>query len=169
MKAKLYSVLILLSSSIYLILVYKGYKEQNIDLNAIEKHAGRVLSVRETIRKSSKNNSKVFFINIEGLGQMLGVYRMSKDYNDLLVSIKTGDFVTVYFNKDYSNDINIDLVQLEKAGRIIIDKKEFQKKESALIWIGLLGTAYSIFLSVNYYRKNVLKRQEKRGMDELRI
>lgn len=164
-RAKIYSFLILLTSLIYLILVFIGYKNQNIDLNSVRKQTGKVIAFGEAIRKSTK--AKVFYIEIEGLYQRLGVYRASKNYQDILSAINKGETVTAYFNDDFSGDINIDLIQLEKKSKVIIDKREFEGKESVLIWIGLLGIAYTIFLSVRYHRKNVLQSKNESEFEEI--
>jgi hypothetical protein len=111
---------------------------------------------RETIRKSGKNRPKVFYVDIDGLEQRLGVYRMTRNYETILNKLNTGDTITVYYKNQSPCDVNIDLVQIERNNTVLLDKKEYMKKESALIWIGLLGGVFSVLLSLWYLKKHVL-------------
>jgi hypothetical protein len=70
--------------------------------------------------------------------------------------IQPGDIVTVYYlGQSSDSNINIDLVQIEKSGQIIVDQKEYKEKESFLIYIGLIAGLFSVGLSVWYYNKHV--------------
>ena len=75
--------------------------------------------------------------------------------------IHIGDKLIVHYRNDNSNQINIDLIRIEKNGLEILGKEEFQKKESALIWIGIIGGVFSIFLSINYYYNHVVNKRRK--------
>ena len=157
-KAKkiFYFVLIFLSSGLYFFLAFKGFKDQSIDLTTLKKYTGQINSVGETIRKSGKNRPKVFYVQLEGLEQRLGVYRMSRNYESILNKLNAGDTITAYYKDQNPCDVNIDLVQIEKHNTIILDKEEYMNKESSLIWIGLVGGAFSILLSIWYLKKHVL-------------
>jgi hypothetical protein len=123
-----------------------------MNLAQLNKFTGEVISKGEKTRYS-KRNAKVFYVSLKGLPQTLGVYRMSKDYEDLLRGVNRGDVLTVYFRTDHSNEINIDLVQIEKEGKIVLNKKEFEAKESSLIFIGLIGGLAFVGLSIYNYKK----------------
>ena len=92
---------------------------------------------------------------------------MSRNYNDLLAEVKEGDVLTVYYKRNTSNRINIDVVQMEKNGRIILSKSEFEKKESSLILLtliaGLLFVAGAIYNYKKYFinRNRTLKKETK--------
>lgn len=86
---------------------------------------------------------------------------MSKDYEDLLRSVSRGDVLTVYFRTDHSNEINIDLVQIEKEGKIVLNKKEFEAKESSLIFIGLVGGLAFVALSIYNYKRFYFSKEKR--------
>ena len=158
-KFTIYSIIIFLTSGIYFLLAYKGINSQSIDLKTLDKFTGRVNERGVADRKSSKHTSRVFYLTIHGLPETLGIYRMGKNYSGLIDMIQPGDIVTVYYlSKTTDENINIDLVQIEKDGQIIVDESEFKKKESALIYIGLIGGLFSVGLSVWYYNKYVRQR-----------
>lgn len=157
-KHNLKSILILLSSGIYFSLAYIGLKSQNIDLSTLSKHVGVVENVGETYRIGSKGRkSLVFFVDLNGLNQRLGIYRMDKDYDDLHRNIMLGDQIKVYYEHHKSNEnVNIDLVQIEKNDFIVYSKNEYEKKEGALIWIGLIFGSLSVLISILYYKKKLI-------------
>ena len=165
-KKIFYFVVICLSSGIYLALAYKGYKDQNIELKTLKTYTGQISSFGETIRKSGKSRPKIFYVDIDGLEQRLGVYRMTRNYESILNKLNTGDTITVYYKNQNPCDVNIDLVQIEKKNVVLLDKKEYIKKESALIWLGLLGGVFSILLSFWYLKKHVLILFKDNGRNE---
>ena len=59
----------------------------------------------------------------------------------------------VYYkpSSNKTENINIDLIQVEKEGYILINKTEYEKKESALIYIGLIGGIGTLFFSIRFY------------------
>lgn len=157
-KHILISIFIFFTSTLYFFLAYIGYKHQNIDLSDFKNHSGIVEKTGETYRIGSKGRrSLVFFVDISGLNQRLGIYRMSKNYENLHKNIKYGDEISVFYEPHKSKEnVNIDIIQIEKKGNIIYPKEEYSKKESALMWIGLIAGFFSVFFSWKYFRKNVL-------------
>ncbi len=149
-------ILILLFSGLYFAVAYKGYKDQSIDLKTLKTFTGRISSFGETIRTSGKYRPKVFYVDIDGLEQRLGVYRMTRNYETILDKLNTGDTITVYYKNQNPCDVNIDLVQIEKNNAILLDKKEYLNKESSLIWIGLLAGVSSILFSLWYFKRHIL-------------
>lgn len=160
-KFIIYSILIFLSSGIYFLLAYKGFSSQKIDIKTLDKFTGKVNERGITERRSSKHSSKVFYLTIDGLQETLGIYRRKKNYNELIYKIHPGDIVTVYYlgskSDNKHNYINIDLVQIEKHGQIIVNQTEYKEKESFLIYIGLIGGLFSVGLAVWYYNKYVVQ------------
>ena len=130
-----------------------GIKNQNIKLSDINKYSGKVVLTGETIRPG-KINSKVFFVSLSGLPQTLGVYRKSGNYHDLSSQIKKDDVLTVYYKRNSSNKINIDLVQIEKGDLVILNKREFEKKQSFLIWVGLIGGTICMVSGIYNYKRH---------------
>jgi hypothetical protein len=158
-KFTIYSAIIFLTSGIYFFLAYKGFSSQSVDIKTLDKFTGPVSERGVADRKSSKGTSRVFYLTINGLSETLGIYRMEKDYAGLIDEIQPGDTLTVYYlSKATDENINIDLVQIERRGQIIVDQNEYKKKESALIYIGLIGGLFSVGLSIWYYNKYVGQR-----------
>jgi hypothetical protein len=150
--------LVLLSSIIYFFLAYIGYKNSNINLNQIDSKIGIVEKVGITQRIGTKGEkAKVFFIQLDNVEEKLGVYRMSKNYNNLIQNIKIEDKIKVYFKSkiDKRENVNIDLVQIEKGGKIILLKNEFENKQSFLIYIGLFFGIGTVIYSQLYYMKKL--------------
>jgi hypothetical protein len=157
-KRTLASIFLFLSSFIYFFLAYIGYKKQHINLNDYDKTESVIIDKGIEYRHGSKGRkSQCFYILLRESFKKLGVYRMSKDYQDLLRKFNIGDTVTVYYrdNNNRSENINIDLVQVERNGQILLDKKEYERKESSLIYIGLIGGIVTILLSYLYYKRKI--------------
>jgi hypothetical protein len=83
---------------------------------------------------------------------------MNKNYETLLNNIYNGDTLTLYYIDNKSNEINIDLVQIDKDKLIILDKEEYIKKESSLIWIGLFGSIFSILNIIRFLKKDLSEK-----------
>jgi hypothetical protein len=155
-KYTIYSIIIFLTSGIYFLLAYKGYTSQTIDIATLDKFTGRVVERGVADRWTGKLTTRVFYVTIEGLTETLGIYRKEGNYSGLVKEIQPGDNITIYYlGKSTNETINIDLVQLEKNGEIIVDQKEFKKKESFLIYLGLTLGLLSVGLSVWYYNRHV--------------
>jgi hypothetical protein len=153
-KRKVGSIILFLSSFIYLGLAYVGFSKQNIDLRDYDKIEGVIADIGIDYRLGSKGRkSECFFILLKSMEKKLGVYRMSKDYQDLIDRFAGADSVTVYYksNNNNSERINIDLIQVESKGTILLDKKEYEGKESFLIYIGLFAGISSVILSILFY------------------
>jgi hypothetical protein len=95
---------------------------------------------------------RVFYLKINGLDKTLEIYRMKNNYQGLLNELSTGIEVTAYYE-------DTQLVQLEKNGNVIIDSSEYKKKESALIYIGLVTGIGSVLASVWYFKKHVVTKR----------
>jgi hypothetical protein len=154
-KHVLSSILFALTSILYFFLAYIGYTKQNIDLTTKAQHENYVTSKGIGIRYGSKGRtSNVFYMTLKDLEEKIGVYRMSKDYSDLLSKINVGDKLRVYYkpSKNTTENINIDLIQVEKDGKVLISKTEYEQKESFLIYIGLIAGFGTLFFSYRYYK-----------------
>ena len=156
-KPIVHSFSILVLSSLFFFVAIKGCQNQNVDLSKVNRHKGTVTSTGETLRES-KLRPRIFFLTLKGLPQMLEVYRMSRNYNDLLAEVKEGDVLTVYYKRNTSNRINIDVVQMEKNGRIILSKSEFEKKESSLISLTLIAGLLFVAGAIYNYKKYFINR-----------
>jgi hypothetical protein len=148
-------------------------KDKNINLNQVDKIISQVENKGIDYRHSSKGQkSKVFYIKLKNLNEKVGVYRMSKEYDDLISKININDELTVYYkeNNNDSENVNIDLIQIERNGIVLLEKKEFEKKESALIYIGLIAGFFSTGYSLYYLkRKTSLLKKEKKKLNKKNV
>ena len=149
-------IVIVAFSGLMFSLAYKGYKHQNIDVENLKTHTGRIELAGKILKKSSKTRSIVFYMKLNSLEQKLGVYRMNGDYNSLLNNLHVGDTISVYYQEQEPTDININVVQIIKNKSIVLDPSEYIKKESSLIWIGLISGTILLLISFWYLRKYVL-------------
>jgi len=143
------------------LVIWMGFMNQNIDLNHLNKFEGEVIDRGTTIRKAKRirdPDASVFFVNVRGLNQTLGIYRMSGNYSDLIEKINPGDSITVYYKFQERTDINIDLIQVEKDGRVLVEATEYETKESSLIYIGFVALILNIGYSIYYYRDKTKKK-----------
>lgn len=144
-----------LFSLLFFFLAYIGYEKQNINLSKQDQFESIIIDKGVDFHHGSKGQkSKVFFISLKNLDENLGIYRMSKNYNDLLQKVNIGDKVKVYYqsNSNESENINIDLIQLERDRKIIIDKSEYEDKEGILFYIGLIAGFFLLYLSYRSYK-----------------
>ena len=153
------SILIFFLSLVFLCLAYFGIIEQNIDLDKCSQTTSLVDHRGMDFRIDSKNRkTEVFYIKLADLQEKIGVYRMSGNYEDLLSNIKAGDTLKVWYfdNSDETENVNIDLVQVEKDKEIILEKNEYERKQSSLIFIGI-GGFIGFMLILYFNRKHYIK------------
>lgn len=152
-----------LLSILYGFVIKIGFDKQNINLEKTQKAINVVEHFGITTHYGSKGKkSSVFYIKLKDLNEKIGVYRFSKEYDDLLNLINNGDLITVYYyqNSNKRENVNIDLVQIEKENKILFSKSEYEKKESALIFIGIAGIIANIII-LYYSRKRYFKKIKK--------
>jgi hypothetical protein len=154
---------LILLSFIYIFLIKIGFEKQNIDLRNTKKVTSIVEDCGIDIHRGSKGKiKKVFYVKLKDIDEKIGVYRFSKKYNDLINTIKNGDKITVYYIGKIRprENVNIDLIQVEKNKKVLLEKSEYEKKESSLIFIGIGGLiAHAIIFY--YSRKKYLKTAKK--------
>lgn len=144
-----------LFSALLFLVSYIGYEKQNIDLSKQNQYEEIIIDKGIGIHYGSKNQkSNVFFITLKNLNENLGIYRISNDYKDLLQKVNIGDKVKVYYEElsSTSENININLIQVEKDGKIIISKNEYEKREGSLFYIGLIGGLVFLYITYRYLK-----------------
>ncbi len=143
---------------IYIVLIFKGYLSQNTDLKHTDSLTSTVENRGVDFRFGGKSKSKVFYTKFRDVKKKLGVYRMMKNYEALIETIHIGDTLTVYFkdNDNLFENVNIDLIQIERNHRVLFAKSEYERKEASLIYLGLLGMVTNFFI-VYHARKTYVK------------
>ena len=146
-----------LFSLILFVLAYKGIREQNMDINDCSKITSVILDKGTAYRKGSKGSSLCFYLQLKDAHKLLGVYRMSQNYDDLIHTFNIDDTITAYFidNSNTAENINIDLVQVEKGKEVLLPKKEYERKERWPIYIGVIGGTFMMLMAYLYYKKKI--------------
>ena len=150
-------------SLLYIFAIYIGIEKQNINLEKTIKFTNTVENFGVDYYYPNRGaKSKVFYVKLKDLDQKLGVYRMSKKYNDLLQLFKVGDMITVFYygKSNKKENVNIDLVQIERNEKTLLSKSEYEKKESFMIYIGIGGLITNFFI-IRHYRRKFLSPIQK--------
>ena len=96
----------------------------------------------------NQSNLKAISIVIVVLFSGFLFFIPSHYYSDLLDSLRNGDIVTVYYRPLSTNPIDIDVFQVEKNGKKIVDYADYSKNHatasSALVVIGSVCLLFGI-------------------------
>ena len=156
------TLVLLLSSLLYFFLAYKANLKLLKNLTEYEKLSGLIVDKGIDFRYGTRGRkSKCFYIYLDNLrNQKLGVYRFSKNYSDLQASLNVDDSVTVYFidKPDKGENINIDLVQIEKSNLIVLPKQEYDNKEKRFFILMIIVGLVSVLLSYLYFTHKIFKK-----------
>ena len=73
---------------------------------------------------------------------------MFRNYDKLFESIKIGDKIKIFYkpNIDKKENINIDIIQIEKDGNVILSKSEYQTKNRILMTCGIVACLYLVLM-----------------------
>ena len=159
MTEKILSLLLsILGLALFVVLTMLFYEEQKVNLSQYNKYESTVSDKGTALRYyNKKKNQKVFYIKLNGLDKKVGVYRIFKNYNDLLKNVNVGDKLKVFCksNSEINENINIGVVQIEKNDKIILNKSEYQTKYRILMFFSIFACLYIILaiISVIKYGK----------------
>ncbi|UMY64661.1 MULTISPECIES: hypothetical protein [unclassified Flavobacterium] len=162
-KYFLSSTLLIALSFLYVLLIKIGIDKQNIDLEKVNRISGVVEHSGIDIHYGSKGRtSDVFYIKLKYLDEKVGVYRFSGKYEDLLQLVKAGDSITVYVSgkANRRENVNSNVIQIEKGTEVLLSKTEYENKESTLVYIGI-GGLISHAIIFYYNRKKNLRLRKK--------
>jgi hypothetical protein len=153
--------ILVLSSLLYFFLAFKSIKKLNKQLGDYEALTSVIVKKGIGFRRGSKGKkTKCFFVYLENLqNQKLGVYRFSKNYTDLEDALQIGDTVSVHFidKPDRGENINIDLIQLEKNRVVVLPKSEYDNKEKRFVLLMITVGLVSILLGYLYFKREIFK------------
>ena len=159
MPEKILSLLFsILGLVLFVILTMIFYENQRVNLMEYSKYENIVIDKGTALRYyNKKKNEKVFYVKLNGLDKKVGVYRMFKNYDDLLKNVNIGDKIKVFYksNSEINENINIAVIQIEKNNEIILNKSEYQTKYRILMFFSILACLYIILaiISVIKYGK----------------
>jgi hypothetical protein len=121
------------------VVAVEGYKNSKVDLTKADAYEG-IISARGTKEIPSDNgDTEVFYFSLKGFPQQLCTYHVSRDYSTLLKEMNVGDRVKVYYKKSSSSGINMDVYQIEKGSKVLLDKEQYEGQGKAVIYIGVIG------------------------------
>lgn len=126
-----------------------GYNNSHVDLSKVDSCKGYVTD-EAIVLKRGKMNLNVFYFRINGTNENFASYNIHQDYSKLVDNIKIGDDLKVYYKKTQSTDYNLDVIQIEKKGKIILPKNEFESKEYSLIYIGIIGGLAMLIIFIKF-------------------
>lgn len=139
----------LLISSAVLLIGAAMLRENAVDLQNAVKDTGRI---------GSRQIGKYFSFTLTGSSPTYYVYRPSRNYDDLQNSLAIGDSITVY--ADNSATANLQVGQIEKDGRVVVDKELLEGQNTVGGVIALLGGLGMIGAGVWQFKRS--KRQNHR-------
>ncbi len=102
-------------------------------------------------RSSSRTSSKkCFYLRLKKQPQKFVVYRINRNYDDLMQLVALGDTLTIYYNRDSEKkNTDADVYQIEKGNNILVNKKEYDEKgrkmKKAGLAIGILIMLGALF------------------------
>lgn len=140
----------------------KSDAEDKVDLQDLSHYTGQLTKLYPAYKKSSSTGSTYKFValEIDGLDEVMGVYRPEQNYSDMFRNVKIGDTVKIYYrhhSKDYDKFIsgvyfNSDIYQLDinQNNYLKIDKvKETHSKGNIAVTIiaifMFLGAIFILF------------------------
>lgn len=155
---ELNSFFILLTSILYFLLAYNGCKNQNTELYTLSHEIGEVTYVNANayMISSRGNKSKIFSFKTNISTQKFSVHRRNEDYADLVRKIKLGETIEFYFKAE-ENQIDIEVHQIEKGGKVILSQSEFKEKHYFYMWIALIAGIGTVIFATYYYILNSKK------------
>lgn len=149
-KKILGSFFLILVLGLFLLLTFIFYDKQRLSLEDLNVYENVVMQRGTT---SSEKDQKVFYFKLYGLEEKMGVYRKFKNYDNLLNNINVGDRLKIYYipTFDKRENINIDVVQIDKNEENILSKSEYQiKYRLMMIVFACICIIYYIFCLIKY-------------------
>lgn len=109
--------------TLMILAVNKSNNNDKVNLQSLSYHKGQLLRFYTAYKKSSSTGATYNFValQIEGLEDIMGVYRKEQNYSDLLNNLRVGDTVLIYFKQHSKNydrfstgvNFNSDIYQLD--------------------------------------------------------
>lgn len=127
-----------------------------IDLNQATKKSGKVEEIFLTRNNNKASRSlplEKVAIKVDGVNQFLCYYKLTDNYKHIMSDIKVGDFITVYYKPNYQ-EYNLELYQLIKNKRVIIDKSNHENSQRIgsilLLILGVGGLGFIMYSKIKF-------------------
>lgn len=99
-------------------------------------------------------NSKVFYFHLNHSPGTFAIYRPGESYMQYDQSLHVGDSITVYYRETSSSEINMNVFQVEKDGRIIVDYESYNENHHTAAAAAMVAGLCILALSIVRYRRN---------------
>lgn len=134
------------------------YKDATVDMDRLDQYSGQIIDKGITTHKSSTKygttTSRVFFIRLEGLDQILATYNMEQTYDRLNTDLQIGDSVKVFYRTSLETNVaNINTYQIESNGEIILDNSDYRSRSMKGVIIGSIGIVVMLAVGIIRDRK----------------
>jgi hypothetical protein len=143
MRLRTIDVIILLSLGVLLIArsFWGLFKDINVDISKSNSILGKVSqadirTIKESTLKLDKDKT-VFAIQLDNSDEKFAVDRGISVCDLLNSQIKMGDSIKIYYRSG-TGDFNTHIFQIEKNNTVIINARDYSKKESGMIALGLI-------------------------------
>lgn len=146
---------------------YLAFKNAELKLKELNSYTGKIIEKGITDSYSNisgKGNlkSKIFYIKLDGLNQILASYNPEKSYENLDKNLKIGDTIKVYFKMSSTiTKPNLATFQIEKENTIILNTNEYQFRERIVGYITILSGFIMIGITI-YQDKKYWKKSGKK-------
>jgi hypothetical protein len=102
-------------------------------------------------------NSKIFTFKLEGYKEIFGIYNKEQNYQLLDRKLNINDKVKVYYKDNNSENLNLDIFQIEKKNEIVYNSSKYIEKERLGAYIALIGGFVLIGITINEAKKDYKK------------
>ncbi len=145
-------------AGILLFFAFLKYQNGWRDINKADKYDGIIEKKGITSyltstsgRYRSSLTKKAFYLKLTGLNETLAVYNPEQNYTSLNTSLYIGDKIKIFYNRSKStNNLNLEIFQIEKNNKLVLNPKDFIKRERTIFFLTLIGGIALMILT--YYQ-----------------
>ena len=150
------SIFILIFGAFFIFASYVFFKNSKIDLIKYQKIQSYITDRGEEeyhVSGKGGGNFQRFYILLWGSDTKFWTHRKNNDFSELYAELKIGDSVKVYYNEE-NNSLLCRIIQIEKKGKIVIDKKEEEGMNKTIGFLCLLFGLFFWGYPIVKYNKN---------------
>ncbi|MBO9203194.1 MULTISPECIES: DUF3592 domain-containing protein [Niastella] len=149
-KVILIIVILALSSFMLFSAGKKYFIEASVDLKKVHKVTAHITSSYQTKRSIGGRGRKVgaFVFTISKYNYRFGASPSPRYLEKVVNNLQTGDTVTVYYDPEYEGQINYNIYQIEKSGRVIFAYNTYKSNNILTAILLVLGACFLLALIV---------------------